>query len=134
MKFDMIEWLLNPYVLMFFVVVTGLLFGKIKFGKFNFGSSGALFTGLIVGWWAMDYAQKFTEADGGFEPAAALIKAGVVQKEFFNIFLILFVCAVGLLAAKDMGAVLKKYGLKFVILGVVITAIGAAATYSCTLF
>lgn len=133
MKFDMVEWLLNPYVLMFFVVVTGLIFGRIKFGKFSFGSSGALFTGLIVGWWAMNYAQKFTESDGGFEPAAALIKAGVVQKEFFNIFLILFVCAVGLLAAKDMGVVLKKYGLKFVILGVIITAVGAAATYSCTL-
>lgn len=134
MKFDMIAWLLNPYVLMFFVVVTGLLFGNIKFGKFSFGSSGALFTGLLVGWGAFGYAQKFGEGSDGFEAASALIKVGVVQKEFFNIFLILFVCAVGLLAAKDMGTVLKKYGLKFVVLGVVITAVGAAATYGCTLF
>lgn len=134
MKFDFVAWLLNPYVLMFFVVVTGLLFGKIKFGKFSFGSSGALFTGLVAGWWAIDYAQKFAKSDKGFESAAALIKVGVVQKEFFNIFLILFVCAVGLLAAKDMGAVLKKYGLKFVIMGVLITALGAGATYVCTLF
>lgn len=134
MKFDVVAWLLNPYMLMFFVVVSGLLFGKIRFGKFNFGSSGALFTGLFAGWLATAYAQKFAEGDSGFEAAASLIKVGVVQKEFFNIFLILFVCAVGLLAAKDMGAVLKKYGLKFVILGVIITGLGAAATYGCTLF
>lgn len=133
MEFDLVGWLLNPYILMFVAVFTGLLFGKINFGKFNFGSSGALFTGLVIGWWATDYAQKFAEGDKGFDTAAAMIKAGVVQKEFFNIFLILFVCAVGLLAAKDMGAVLKKYGLKFVILGVMITAIGAATTYGCAL-
>ncbi len=134
MKFDLVEYLLSPYILMFISVFTGLLFGKIKFGKFSFGSSGALFTGLVIGWWATDYAQKFAEGDSGFKAAEAMLKAGVVQKEFFNIFLILFVCAVGLLAAKDMGAVLKKYGLKFVILGVLITALGAGATYACTLF
>lgn len=134
MEFDLVGWLLNPYILMFVAVFTGLLFGKVNFGKFNFGSSGALFTGLVIGWWATDYAQKFAEGDKGYEAAAAMIKAGVVQKEFFNIFLILFVCAVGLLAAKDMGTVLKKYGLKFVLLGVMITAIGAAATYGCALF
>lgn len=134
MKFDLVAWLLNPYILMFISVVTGLLFGKVKFGKFSFGSSGALFTGLVIGWWATGYAQKFAEGDSGYKAAEAFIKAGVVQKEFFNIFLILFVCAVGLLAAKDMGTVLKKYGMKFVILGVLITAVGAAATYGCTLF
>lgn len=134
MEFDLVEWLLSPYILMFIAVFTGLLFGKVKFGKFSFGSSGALFTGLVIGWAATKYAQGITEADTGFKAADAMLKAGVVQKEFFTIFLILFVCAVGLLAAKDMGAVLKKYGLKFVILGVLITAVGAAATYGCTLF
>ncbi len=134
MKFDLVAWLLSPYILMFIAVFTGLLFGKIRFGKFSFGSSGALFTGLVIGWWATDYAQKITEGNPGFIAAEAFMKAGVVQKEFFNIFLILFVCAVGLLAAKDMGTVLKKYGLKFVILGVLITAVGAAATYGCTFF
>lgn len=132
MKFDLVAWLLNPYILMFIAVFTGLLFGKIKFGKFSFGSSGALFTGLVIGWWVTGYAQKIAEDDAGFKAAAAFMKAGVVQKEFFNIFLILFVCAVGLLAAKDMGTVLKKYGLKFVILGILITAVGAATTYACT--
>jgi putative transport protein len=49
------------------------------------------------------------------------------------LFLLLFVAAVGLLAAKDIGPVLKKYGAKFVILGFIITLLGAATTYGSTM-
>lgn len=42
-KFDFLNTALNPFILMFVAIITGLLFGKIKFGKFSFGSSGALF-------------------------------------------------------------------------------------------
>ena len=42
-KFDIISLMLNPFVLMFVTIALGLLFGKIKFGKFSFGTSGALF-------------------------------------------------------------------------------------------
>jgi putative transport protein len=129
MKFDAIGWMLNPFILMFLAVFTGMLFGKIKFGKFNFGVSGTLFTGLIIGWWAFGYADKFKENSS----AVKLVKAGVIPKDFFYLFLILFVAAVGLLAAKDMGVVLKKYGAKFVILGFIITLLGAGATYGMTL-
>lgn len=133
MSFDLIGWILSPYVLMFIAVVTGLLFGKIKFGKFNFGVSGALFTGLVIGYFAMAYANGVPESnEAGFATAQKLIDVGVIQSEFFNIFLILFVAAVGLLASKDMGTVLKKFGLKFVVLGVIITLFGAAATYGMT--
>ncbi len=134
MKFDVVGWMLNPYVLMFVSMVTGLLFGKIKFGKFNFGVSGTLFSGLILGWLAMGYAKGVPEdgAKAAVKAAAKTIKVGVVQKEFFYIFLILFVAAVGLLAAKDMPIVLKKYGAKFVILGFIITFLGATATYGMT--
>ncbi len=41
-------------------------------------------------------------------------------------------CRVGLLR-KDMKAVLKKYGARFVILGVLITFIGGSMTYAMTL-
>lgn len=133
MKFDIIAWLLNPYVLMFIAVFSGLLFGKIKFGKFNFGVSGALFTGLLIGWLTLGYAEDIVINDSANKAANALIDVGVVQKEFFSIFLILFVAAVGLLAAKDMAIVIKKYGVKFIVLGLVITALGAAATYGMTI-
>ena len=49
-KFDIVSLALNPYVLMLAAIVTGLLLGKIKLGKFSFGTSGALFRGLAIGW------------------------------------------------------------------------------------
>ncbi len=133
MKFNAIAWLLNPYILMFVSVLTGLLFGKIKFGKFSFGLSGTLFTGLLIGWYTLGVAKSIPEDAATHKIAAKFISKGVVAKEFFLIFLILFVAAVGLLAAKDMAKVLKKYGLKFVILGILITFLGATATYGMTM-
>jgi len=133
MKFAFAAWLMNPFVLMFIAVATGLIFGKIRFGKFNFGISGALFTGLVVGWGIMRYAKGFAEGSSGYSAAQKLLSSGVIDKNFFFLFLILFVASVGLLAAKDIGAVLKKYGAKFVILGFIITLLGAATTYGCTL-
>lgn len=129
MKFDVLGWMFNPFVLMFFAVFTGMLFGKIKFGKFNFGVSGTLFSGLFIGWAVYGKAKGLAETNSA---AAALIKNQVVSKSFFLLFLILFVAAVGLLAAKDIGAVLRKYGLKFVALGFIITFLGAAANYGMT--
>jgi len=132
MLFDLTKYLLNPFVLMFFAVLTGMIFGKVRFGKFNFGVSGTLFTGLIIGWAVVKYAKSFGEASEYYKTAQSFISTGVVSKSFFSLFLILFVAAVGLLAAKDIGPVLKKYGAKFVILGFIITFLGAAATYGMT--
>jgi len=134
MSFDYIKWIMNPFILMFVTVVTGLLFGKIKFGKFNFGTSGALFTGLPIGWLMIKYAKSFAEGDKGYSSAASLLKSGVVDKGFFTLFLVLFVVAVGLLAAKDIDVVLKKYGAKFIIMGFLVTFMGATATYGMTFF
>lgn len=134
MSFNFADVFLNQFMLMFIAIVTGLLFGKIKFGKFSFGISGALFTGLLVGWATFKYAKGVPEGAVAFDASQKLLSEGVVSNNLFEIFLMLFVCAVGLLAAKDMGIVLKKYGLKFVILGMVITFTSAAATYGATLF
>ena len=57
-KFDAVSLMFNPFVLMFITITFGLLFGKIKFGKFSFGTSGALFVGLAVGWAVYGFAQK----------------------------------------------------------------------------
>ncbi len=137
MSFDYMKWLMNPFVLMFVTVVSGLLFGKIKFGKFKFGTSGALFTGLLIGWLMLGMAQNVdpeTASASTVKASEALIKSGVVDKGFFTLFLILFVVAVGLLAAKDIDIVLKKYGAKFIIMGFLITFIGAGTTYGMTHF
>jgi putative transport protein len=134
MVFVLAKWIMNPFVLMFVAVFSGMLFGKIKFGKFNFGVSGTLFTGLLFGWGVVKYAKGFVDGDEWYSAAQSFLSKGIIPKDFFYLFLILFVATVGLLAAKDIGAVLKKYGLKFVALGLIITFVGAAATYGMTLF
>ncbi|MGB3366605.1 MAG: hypothetical protein WBA54_03875, partial [Acidaminobacteraceae bacterium] len=133
MKFAFESWMMNPFILMFVTMFVGLLFGKIKFGKFNFGISGTLFSGLLFGWLIMGYANNFGDTSKYYKTAQGLISASVIDKGFFIMFLVLFVAAVGLLAAKDIGSVLKRYGTKFVILGILITFVGAGTTYVMTL-
>jgi len=118
---------------MLITVFLGMLFGKIKFGKFTFGVSGCLFVGLVIGWWVYRLAYTFPKNESGYNAAIQLIEDGVIDKAFFTLFLILFIAAVGLLAAKDIGIIIKKYGSKFVILGFLITFVGAMATYGMAL-
>jgi len=134
MRFDFIGWMMNPFVLMLASIVLGLIFGKIRFGKFNFGISGTLFSGLLIGWLVIGKAKDLLVEEPGHAGAESLMNSGVIDKGFFYLFLILFVAAVGLLASKDIGVVLKNYGVKFVVLGFTITLLGAATTYGMTLF
>ncbi|MDR2295387.1 MAG: hypothetical protein LBD95_01185 [Clostridiales Family XIII bacterium] len=136
MRFAFMELLMNPFTLMFVSVIMGILFGKIKFGKFNFGISGTLFTGLIVGWLAYRLGEHVLEIGGaaaGYKAAVAMMGNGIISNDFFNFFLILFVAAVGLLAGKDLKVILKRYGLKFVVMGVVTTFVGFASVYAVTI-
>lgn len=134
MSFDVGSWIMSPFILVFISVVMGVLFGRIKFGYLSFGGSGALFSGLVLGWWVLGYARGFEEGDKAYAAAQSLIHNGVVNVLFFNLFLILFVVPVGLLAAKDIGRVIKKYGAKFIVLSVLITFIGAGGSYVMAIF
>lgn len=125
--------ILNPFMLMFIAIATGLIFGKIKFGKFSFGTSGALFTGLFIGWLIYKLANEIVksgEETAGFASAQKLLENNIVPSYLLEAALIFFVAAIGLLAAKDMGAVLKKYGAKFVAMAIIITFVGAGLTYA----
>ncbi len=133
MSFVVQKWLMNPFVLMFITVFTGMILGKLKIGKFNFGVSGTLFSGLFIGWLVVGYTNTIPETSKYYEYTQKFLDSGIVPKNFFFLFLILFVVSVGLLAAKDIGVVLKKYGAKFVVLGLLITFIGASTTYGLTL-
>lgn len=129
MEFNLTAWFLNPFVLLFAASLSGLIFGKMGIGRFKFGVSGALFTGLIFGKLSYGFALNLKETDIGYEAAKALLESGVIGKSLFQLFLILFVASVGLLASGDIGFVFKKYGLKFMVLGLAVTFIGAAASY-----
>lgn len=108
------EWLSslfgNQFMIFFLVTALGLLLGKVKIGTFSLETSGCLFAGLVFGYF-------------GYK----------VNHDLFTFSLIIFVASVGLLAAKDIGYVVKKYGFQFAFLGLFITFIGAAATYVFTI-
>ncbi|AGF57495.1 putative transport protein [Clostridium saccharoperbutylacetonicum] len=129
MHFNIGAFTLNQFVLLFAAAFLGLAFGKIKIGKFSFGLSGTLFSGLLLGWAAVAFARGIGEGDALYKTAQKVVTGGIISKDFFDFFLILFITAVGLLTGKDIARALKKYGLKFLIIGFVITFTGVAATY-----
>lgn len=134
MTFGYEAWLMNPFVLMCAAIITGMALGKIKLGRFEFGISGVIFTSMVIGWAVVRYAQGFTADSLYYAAAQKLLSSGVIDVNYLNLFLILFIASMGLLAAKDVGAVMKKYGFKFIVLAVIITAVGAAGTYAATVF
>lgn len=97
----------NQILLLSVAVASGLLLGQLKFRSISLGTSGVLFTGLALGMMNVK-----------------------ISHELFNWNLMMFVVAVGLLSAEDIVLVVKKYGMKFVVLGFVVTAVGALVTYA----
>jgi len=126
----MIAFITNPVILMIITVFIGMVLGNLKFGRFSFSTSGSMFVGIVLGWAVVNHINNI-EADSEFyQIAQDVLAKDIIDKGFFNLFLVLFIASVGLLAAKDVGRIIKIYGIKFVILGFVITFIGAASTYS----
>lgn len=129
----MFSCLTNPFILMSFCVFLGMLFGNIKLGKFSFSTSGAMFVGIGTGWAITRFIHTIKPSSELYSAAQSILAKDIVDKGFFDLFLILFIASVGLLAAKEVSRVIKKYGIKFIILGFLITFIGAAATYGVSL-
>lgn len=104
--------------LVFLAIFLGVLLGKVEFRGFSLGISGVMFVGLAI----------------GALPLALPIEVGV-DPGFQTLALVLFVAAIGLLAAEDIGGVIRAYGWKFVAIAVVMTAIAAGFTnFSIGLF
>lgn len=96
----------NPVFLMSLAVLTGVFLGKIRVGRISLGLSGALFTGLALGL-------------AGFR----------IPGEYFSWNLVMFVVCVGLLASEDIVKVVRLFGLRFALLGILVTGMGALVTY-----
>lgn len=96
----------NQLFTLFIATASGLALGKFKIRGISLGTSGTLFVGLLFG-------------TMGFE----------TEKLLFSFCLIIFISAVGLLAAKDIKNATKMYGLKFLAMGISIPFIGALTTY-----
>lgn len=133
MIFDLTSLILSPYFLIFVTLCIGMVLGDWKkMGSFQLGVGGPLFIGLGVGWAVYSYAQSVPESDPGYSAAASLISNNVIPGTMQNLMLVLFIAAIGLLASKDLRFVMKKNGLKFIILGIIVTAFGAGASYLST--
>ena len=113
----------NQFFLMFLTIAFGLMIGKIKIGNFSLGVSGGIFSGIIIGYFVTRWAQGVQEGEAAYQTAAGILKNGVVANIFFIFFLLLFLLSIGLKVGGSIGTIFKKYGFKFVVIGVSIPLI-----------
>ena len=113
----------NQFFMIFLAIATGLLIGKIKIGNFSLGVSGGIFSGIAIGYFAQAWAKGVQEGAAGYASAASVLKTGVVSNLFFTFFLMLFLVSIGMKVGGSIGAIFKKYGVKFVIIGMMIPII-----------
>jgi putative transport protein len=79
MHFNIGAFSLNQFVLLFAAAFLGLAFGKIKIGKFSFGLSGTLFSGLLLGWASVAFARSIGEGDALYKTAQKVVTGGIVH-------------------------------------------------------
>ena len=129
MQFDVVGFIFNSLVLLFFTMTLGNLFGDIKFRKFNFGITGTLFIGLFVGYFLTKYAVTIPEESKYFSKAQNVLKGNVIDNSIMNLSLLIFIVGTGLLAAKDMKYAITKFGKQFVAIAIFVPFVGAVASY-----
>lgn len=99
----------NPLFLIGITIFIGDLIGKISLSKFKLGSSGVLFTGLLISFIFQKHLSIITQ----------------INKSLLTIALIGFIVSVGLMTTKSLKTTLKRYGFKFILLALAITGTGA---------
>jgi len=129
----MLIWATNQIMLMTIAVFLGLLLGNIRFGRFSFSTSGTMVVGILLGWRVVEFINTIEPTSEMYAVGQHLLSKNIIDKGFFDLFLILFIASVGLLAAKEVGRVIKIYGVKFIFLGIMITFIGAISAYGVSL-
>ena len=129
MQFDVVGFIFNSLVLLFFTMTLGNLFGDIKFRKFNFGITGTLFIGLFVGYFLTKYAVTIPEGSKHISKAQNILKGNIIDNSIMNLSLLIFIVGTGLLAAKDMKYAITKFGKQFVIIAIFIPFVGAVFSY-----
>ncbi|RKX71408.1 MAG: hypothetical protein DRP60_14975 [Spirochaetes bacterium] len=115
------EALTNPLALLAVTVSLGLAVGRIRIGQFSLGSSGTLFVGLAIGWLVI--------RTSGDAQKTVLLSKGVIPSEIFYLALALFIAAVALASAQNLGKVVKVYGFRLLAMGALLPAVGASASW-----
>lgn len=115
--------LTNQFFLMFLAITIGLMIGKIKIKSFSLGVSGGIFSGIALGYFVTKWAHSVEEGGMGYANAKRILSTGVVAQAFFTFFLLIFLVSIGLKVGSSIGSIFKKYGIKFVVIGVSIPAV-----------
>lgn len=124
--------LTNQFFLMFLSIATGLLIGRIKIKSFSLGVSGGIFTGIVIGYLTTRWAHTVSEGGVGYANAKRILSTGVVAQVFFTFFLLLFLVSIGLKVGSSIGTIFKKYGMKFVVIGISIPVVSMLV--ACVLY
>lgn len=124
--------LTNQFFLMFLAIATGLLIGKIKIKSFSLGVSGGIFTGIVIGYFVTKWAHTVQEGGLGYSDAKRILSTGVVAQAFFTFFLLLFLVSIGMKVGGSIGSIFKRYGMKFVVIGVSIPVVSMMV--ACALY
>ncbi len=133
MNFNSLSLCLNPFFLIFTAAISGLFLGKIKLGRYRLATSGCLFTGLLLGWYVYKKCVlPFIGLDNIPDKVGTIINNGLIPEALFSFSLILFIASVGLIAAKDVGKIYARYGIKLIILGFLIPLSGALVIGAAT--
>lgn len=131
----------NHYFLLFVAAALGALLGRVKIKGFTLGSTGGIFSGIVIGWAVTEIAMNVPETSAAFDSnrgatlgnAKAILDEGVIPASSFVqfIFLLLFIGAVGLMVGKKLKNVLNKQGIKLIVMGIFIPIVSMALTLGC---
>ena len=128
----------NQYFLLFIAAALGALLGRVKIKGFTLGSTGGIFTGIIIGWAVTEIAKKVPEESAAYSAAtlgnaSKILSEGVIPSSSFVqfIFLLLFIAAVGLMVGKKLKNVLNKQGIKLIVMGIFIPVLSMGLTIGC---
>lgn len=123
---------LNGTTLLFATLIVGNILGEIRIRNFSVGSGMVLFTGIFLSYFSLKAANGIGPDSAYYKAAETLIASNIITDKVSDIFLMLFICSVGLLTGPKLMPVLKKYGIKFVVVAMVITTVGASGTILST--
>lgn len=133
MRLYLLNIVTDPFFILFIAAALGSVIGRIKIKSFSLGSSGGIFAGIVIGWAVETYFRNVSEGDVAYSYGKSILSSGIVPQSFLSFFLLLFICAIGLMVGRNIGSVLKEHGVKLISVGIMIPIISMGVTFCCIL-
>ena len=86
-----------------------------------------IFTGIVIGYFVTKWAHTVEEGQKYYSTAKRILSTGVVAQAFFTSFCCFLLVSIGMKVGGSIGAIFKKYGSKFVVIGVSIPVVSLIA-------